>query len=201
VWVAFGAALLCGIWLTHVAGPVIVAIGVASILSGLAYTGGPYPLGYNGLGDVFVLVFFGFVAVAGTAFVASGHVPGLAWLAAVPIGALATAVLVVNNARDMSTDARVGKHTLAVRFGRRFANFEYAALLGAAYGAVTAAVLTGLAPVLALISLLPAPWAVSLAQRFMRTEGAALNPLLPMTAKLLLATAALLAVGIAFGAP
>ena len=97
---------------------------VASILSAIAYTGGRYPLGYHGLGDLFVLAFFGFVAVAGTSLVAAGSVPPLAWLAAVPVGALATAVLVVNNARDHQTDVRAGKRTLVVRFGRRFANLE-----------------------------------------------------------------------------
>src|SRR5581483_6897161 len=111
----------------------VVAIGVASIISGIAYTGGPWPLGYHGLGDVFVMAFFGFVAVCGTVFVQLGRVPGLAIAAAVPVGALATAILVVNNVRDRATDVRAGKRTLAVRFGRRAALVEYAALLAAAY--------------------------------------------------------------------
>ena len=116
--VVFALALGVGVYLTTVAGPSIVVIGLASIACAVAYTGGPFPLGYNGLGDVFVMLFFGFVAVCGTAFVQAGHVPALAWWAAAPVGALATAILVVNNVRDQETDTRAGKRTLAVRFGR-----------------------------------------------------------------------------------
>ena len=196
--VAFVAAFLAGVYLATVAGAPIVVIGVASILSGIAYTGGPYPLGYHGLGDLFVLAFFGFVAVAGTSLVAAGSVPPLAWLAAVPVGALATAVLVVNNARDHQTDVRAGKRTLVVRFGRRFANLEYGALVAAAYLAPAVMALTGLARPGVLAPWLTLPWAVWLCVRVTRAEGRALNPLLPATARLLLGVSALLAIGIAF---
>lgn len=196
--VAFVAAFLAGVYLTTVAGAPIVVIGIASILSGIAYTGGPYPLGYHGLGDLFVLAFFGFVAVAGTSLVAAGSVPPLAWLAAVPVGALATAVLVVNNARDHQTDVRAGKRTLVVRFGRRFANLEYGALVAAAYLAPAVMALTGLARPGVLAPWLTLPWAVWLCVRVTRAEGRALNPLLPATARLLLVVSALLAIGIAF---
>ncbi|MCC6664970.1 MAG: 1,4-dihydroxy-2-naphthoate polyprenyltransferase [Polyangiaceae bacterium] len=196
--VAFVAAFLAGVYLTTVAGAPIVVIGVASILSGIAYTGGPYPLGYHGLGDLFVLAFFGFVAVAGTSLVAAGSVPPLAWLAAVPVGALATAVLVVNNARDHQTDVRAGKRTLVVRFGRRFANLEYGTLVAAAYLAPAVMALTGLARPGVLAPWLTLPWAVWLCVRVTRAEGRALNPLLPATARLLLGVSALLAIGIAF---
>ena len=196
--VAFVAAFLAGVYLTTVAGAPIVVIGIASILSGIAYTGGPYPLGYHGLGDLFVLAFFGFVAVAGTSLVAAGSVPPLAWLAAVPVGALATAVLVVNNARDHQTDVRAGKRTLVVRFGRRFANLEYGALVAAAYLAPAVMALTGLARPGVLAPWLTLPWAVWLCVRVTRAEGRALNPLLPATARLLLGVSALLAIGIAF---
>jgi 1,4-dihydroxy-2-naphthoate octaprenyltransferase len=116
---AFVVASAFGLYLTATVGWPIVAIGVASIIAGIAYTGGPYPLGYHGLGDIFVLAFFGFVAVCGTAFVQLGNVPALAVWAALPVGALATAIIVVNNLRDRPTDARAGKRTLAVRLGRR----------------------------------------------------------------------------------
>ena len=106
--VAVLAATASGIYLTAHAGAAVVAIGICSIIAAVAYTGGPYPLGYHGLGDLFVLVFFGFVAVCGTVFVQLGSVPGLAWLCAVPVGALATAILVVNNVRDIATDRRAG---------------------------------------------------------------------------------------------
>ena len=108
---AFGLATLAGIYLTWLAGWPVVAIGVASIASGILYTGGPRPLGYAGLGEVFVFVFFGIVAVAGTAFVQTGGVTALALAAAIPVGALSTAILVVNNARDAATDVLAGKTT------------------------------------------------------------------------------------------
>src|SRR3954452_12442767 len=111
---AFAVASVFGLYLTATVGWPIVIVGVASIAAGIAYTGGPWPLGYHGLGDLFVMVFFGFVAVCGTAFVQLGSVPCLALAAAVPVGALATAILVVNNVRDRATDERAGKRTLAV---------------------------------------------------------------------------------------
>ena len=131
--VVFALALALGIYLTTVAGPVILVIGLASIASAIAYTGGPYPLGYHGLGDVFVFVFFGLVAVCGTAFVEIGQVPALSLACALPVGALATAILVVNNLRDRVTDAGAGKRTLAVRFGRGFAIGQYRALIAVSY--------------------------------------------------------------------
>ncbi len=130
---AFVLASAFGLYLTISAGWPIAVLGLVSIAAGIAYTGGPYPLGYNGLGDVAVMAFFGFVAVCGTAYVQVGNVPTLAWWASIPVGSLATAILVVNNVRDRGTDARVGKRTLAVRFGRTGAIIEYVALVGAAY--------------------------------------------------------------------
>ncbi len=147
--VAFGLATLAGVYLVAVGGLPIVVVGLASIASGVAYTGGPYPLGYNGLGDVFVFVFFGLVAVSGTAWVTTGTVPLLSVLAAVPVGAIATAVLVVNNVRDRETDVRAGKRTLVVRLGRRFGTVEYALLWALAWS------MTG---VVALVA--RAPWAL-----------------------------------------
>jgi 1,4-dihydroxy-2-naphthoate polyprenyltransferase len=130
---AFAVACGFGLYLTLSAGWPIAVLGLVAIAAGIAYTGGPYPLGYHGLGDLAVMVFFGFVAVCGTAYVQLGAVPALAWWAAIPVGALATAILVVNNVRDRHTDARAGKRTLAVRFGRTAALVEYAALLAIAY--------------------------------------------------------------------
>jgi 1,4-dihydroxy-2-naphthoate polyprenyltransferase len=130
---AFVVASVFGLYLTATAGWPIAVLGLVSIAAGIAYTGGPYPLGYNGLGDIAVLAFFGFVAVCGTAYVQLGHVPPIAWLASIPVGALATAILVVNNVRDRHTDVRVGKRTLAVRFGRTGAIVEYTLLLLSAY--------------------------------------------------------------------
>src|SRR5882724_6200886 len=129
----FTLALGLGLYLTSVAGYVILVIGCASIASAIAYTGGPYPLGYHGLGDVFVFLFFGLVAVCGTVFVELGRVPGLALFCALPVGALATAILVVNNLRDRETDLGAGKRTLAVRFGRTFAIAQYRSLIAISY--------------------------------------------------------------------
>lgn len=195
---AFACAVLVGVYLTQIGGLPIVVIGLASILSGVAYTGGPFPLGYHGLGDLFVLVFFGFVAVCGTTWVTAGMLPPAAWLASISVGALATAVLVVNNARDVVTDRRAGKHTLVVHFGRRFASFEYALLVASAYLAPLAMVGLGLAHPSVLLSWLSLPWAIWLCRAFAKRHGRELGPLLPATARLLLAHSALFALGIAF---
>ena len=192
--VAFGLATLAGLYLAWVGGWPIVAIGVASILSGIAYTGGPFPLGYNGLGDVFVMIFFGFVAVCGTAYVQVGAVPDLAWWASVPVGAIATAILVVNNVRDRKTDVRANKRTLVVRFGRAAGVAEYALLLLAAYAVPAWLAFQG-SPYM-LLPLLSAPWAIALFAQLRRREGASLNPTLASTAKLLLAHGVLFTVGL-----
>ena len=117
-YVSFGLAVLCGIYLVAVAGPELLAVGAASILAGVLYTGGPRPYGYEGLGEVFVFLFFGIVAVTGSYFVQVQSLPWQAFVCAVPVGLLASAILVVNNVRDIDTDRRAGKRTLAVRLGR-----------------------------------------------------------------------------------
>lgn len=196
MYVVFGLALLLGAYLTAVAGPIILGIGVVSIVSAIAYTGGPYPLGYNGLGDLFVFVFFGFVAVCGTAFVQLGAVPELALWCSLPVGALATAILVVNNLRDHEQDARVGKRTLAVRWGPRAVIAEYGVLLALSYAVPLFLATSSARGRFVLLPLLTLP----LARRLMRgvgTEtGKALNARLAGTAKLLLLFGVLLALGI-----
>jgi 1,4-dihydroxy-2-naphthoate octaprenyltransferase len=129
----FAVAFTLGLGLMHWGGPWMLAVGIASILCGIAYTGGPWPLGYHGLGDVFVFVFFGLVAVTTTYFVQAGRLSGDAVLAAVPVGLLAANILVVNNYRDAETDAAADKRTLVVRFGRGFARTQFAASLCAAF--------------------------------------------------------------------
>ncbi len=132
-WLSFAGAALPGGYLAAVGGWSIIGLGVAAIAAGLAYTGGPWPYGYHGLGDLFVFAFFGLAAVLGTYYVQTGALSGLAVAAALPVGALATAILVVNNIRDIQTDRLVGKRTLAVRLGDRGARREFAALVTAAY--------------------------------------------------------------------
>jgi 1,4-dihydroxy-2-naphthoate octaprenyltransferase len=193
---AFGVATLLGVYLVAVAGWPVVAIGVASVVSGIAYTGGPWPLGYHGLGDLFVLVFFGFVAVCGTAFVQLGRVPDLAIAASVPVGALATAILVVNNLRDRATDERAGKRTLAVRLGRRGALIEYTALVAIAY-AVPAVLAAGGRLAVAL-PLLSAPIGAARVRALIAAgDGPAFNHCLAATAQLLLLFGGLFAAGVA----
>lgn len=197
--IAFAGAMACGIYLTRVAGWPVVAIGLASIASGVAYTGGPFPLAYHGLGDVFVLAFFGVIATAGTALVQRGHVPALAIPAGLAIGALATAVLVVNNLRDRAGDARAGKRTLAVRLGRRGALVEYAALVIAPY-AITVALAASRGPWL-LVPLVTAPLAIARVRDLLAAvDGPSFNRCLAATAQLVLAFGLSLAAGIVLSA-
>lgn len=198
--VAFLLATLAGLYLWAVAGLAVVAIGIASVASGIAYTGGPFPLGYHGLGDVFVLVFFGFVAVCGTAFVEVGRVPALAWGAAIPVGTLATAILCINNLRDRDTDAKAGKNTLVVRFGVGFGRAEFAALLFAAYVVPGVLWFLGQATPWALLPLLSLPLGTRLVARVVRQRGAALNACLVDSAKLLLVYGLLWATGLSAAA-
>jgi 1,4-dihydroxy-2-naphthoate polyprenyltransferase len=198
-YVAFGCAVLCGIYLTVVAGWQILAIGAASILAGVLYTGGPRPYGYEGLGEVFVFLFFGVVAVAGSYYAQREELTWVALVLAVPVGLLATAILVVNNVRDLETDRRAGKKTLVVRLGRSRARALYAALV---YGAFLTGPLTwvlgarGLKPWL-LVCWLALPLAPRLVRTVRnRTDGAALNGALAGTGMLQLAFCALLAAGL-----
>mgnify|MGYP001568276423 FL=1 len=188
----FAAAALLGLYLAWVGGWPIIAIGTASIIAGVAYTGGPWPFGYHGLGDVFVFCFFGLAAVCGTYYLHTGEVSGLSVAAASAVGFLITAILVVNNLRDRATDARTGKRTLAVRLGDRATRWQFAALLGAAYAvAVAMAFASSLWLLLPLVSL---PLAVRVAAPVMRgSEGRALNLTLKGTARLTLVYGLLLA--------
>ena len=188
----FAAAALLGLYLAWVGGWPIIAIGTASIIAGVAYTGGPWPFGYHGLGDVFVFCFFGLAAVCGTYYLHTGEVSGLSVAAASAVGSLITAILVVNNLRDRATDARTGKRTLAVRLGDRATRWQFAALLGAAYAvAVAMAFASSLWLLLPLVSL---PLAVRVAAPVMRgSEGRALNLTLKGTARLTLVYGLLLA--------
>jgi 1,4-dihydroxy-2-naphthoate octaprenyltransferase len=190
------AALLVGLYLVAVAGWPVVVVGLLSIAAALAYTGGPWPFGYKGLGDLAVFVFFGVVAVTGTHYVQALSLSGAALAASVPVGALATAILVVNNVRDIDTDRAAGKRTLAVRLGRSGARAEYALLIGVAFAApaVFAWMLDRSLFVLLPIVLLPR--AISLVRTVgTRTDGPSLNEALAGTAQLVLAYAVLLAVG------
>tara|TARA_R110002096_G_scaffold436021_1_gene665212 strand:- start:82968 stop:83867 length:900 start_codon:yes stop_codon:yes gene_type:complete len=197
MFVAFGLSALCGLYLLSHAGWPIAVIGVASVLSGIAYTGGPYPLGYNGLGDVFVMLFFGFVAVCGTVYVQMGVVPTVAIWASVPVGSLATAILVVNNIRDAETDILCGKRTLAVRFGRSAARFEYVILVASAFVIPTALVLREQLPTTALLPWISVPLAAALIKTVCTSSDSnVLNACLKRSAALLLVHGILFTIGI-----
>lgn len=194
--IAFAAALAAGVYLVAVAGWPIAALGVAAILAALGYTAGPYPLGYNGLGEVASFAFFGPVAVAGTYFVQAGTVHPMAWVLAAPVGAWVAAIMVVNNLRDAPTDALVGKRTLAVRFGQGFARGLYAVLVALGFLAPLTLAATGLGWAGAL-PLLAVPLAIApLRAVFGPPEGPALNAALAATARVLLAGGGLLAAGL-----
>jgi 1,4-dihydroxy-2-naphthoate octaprenyltransferase len=194
-YVSFGLAVLCGIYLIVVAGPVLLLIGAASILAGVLYTGGPRPYGYEGLGELFVFLFFGIVAVTGSYYVQIQELPWQAFALAVPVGLIASAILVVNNVRDLETDRRAGKRTLAVRLGRARTRSLYAAMLAAAYVALGGIALGLSAWVL--LPLLTVPLAVRLIGVVRsRTDGPSLNGALAGTGGLQLAFCVLLSAGV-----
>jgi len=197
MWLTFAGALLTGIYLTAVAGWPVMALGLASIAAAYLYTGGPRPYGYLGLGDLAVFVFFGFGAVAGTYYVQAHSVSTLAWLAAIPIGALATAILVVNNLRDIETDARAGKHTLAVRLGDGTTRSYYLLLLAIAYLVPAFLWWRGLAEAWVMLPWLSLPLALKLAGRMRHERGLALNGCLVRTARLEVVFGLLFAIGLA----
>src|SRR5829696_8997191 len=196
-YVTFGLAILCGVYLIAVAGWQLLLVGAASILAGVLYTGGPRPYGYEGLGEVFVFLFFGVVAVTGTFFAQVERLEWEALVLAVPVGLLASAILVVNNVRDLETDRRAGKRTLAVRLGRDRARGLYVVMVAGAF--VTAQLpwlLGSLSPWLAL-ALLAIPLALPVIRTVRtRTDGPALNGALAGTGQLQLAFCLLLSAGI-----
>ncbi len=211
MWLTFAAAIAVGTYLVAVGGAPILAVGLASVAAGIAYTGGPYPLGYHGLGDLFVFVFFGVIAVTGTYYVQAAALAGdpfplwipdgtvtvAAVVASLPVAALSTNILVVNNVRDREEDAETGKRTLAVRFGYRFSRGQFLSLVALAY-------LTpfwflangyGLASLLPLVTL---PLAGDVSRTMLtETSGEALNPALESAGKLLAAYAVAFAIGLA----
>jgi 1,4-dihydroxy-2-naphthoate octaprenyltransferase len=187
-WLAFAVAVAAGIYLATVAGWVIIAVGVASILAGVLYTGGPRPYGYAGLGELFVFLFFGLVAVNGSYYV---QLEELAWVPfglSLSVGCLSTAILVVNNVRDIDTDRRAGKRTLAVRLGRDATRRLYLALLAVAYLALVITLAANDGPWWALLGLVSLPLAVPPTKAVLtRTDGPALNGALAGTGALLAA--------------
>lgn len=190
----FALAALLGVYLAAVTGWPIIVIGALSIICGVAYTGGPFPLGYHGLGDVFVFLFFGLVAVVGSAYVQLVALSPLAVAAAVPVGFLAVAILIVNNVRDIDTDRAAGKRTLAVRIGRRATRIQYAVIVLGAYCVPLALGLSGGLGGWFWLPWLTLPLAVALVRTVVRaSDGPTLNRALQRTGQLHLLFGLLLA--------
>jgi 1,4-dihydroxy-2-naphthoate polyprenyltransferase len=200
-WIAFAVAVVCGIYLTAVAGPVILLIGILSIAAGVLYTGGPRPYGYSGFGEVFVFLFFGLVAVNGSYYVQLEHLDALPLGLSISIGFLATAIIVVNNVRDVETDRRAGKNTLAVRVGRESAVRLYGTLVLGAFVVLPIALVAGEASMLPLIGLLAAPLAVKPYRTLQeRRDGPALNGVLAATGGVLAVFSVLVTIGLLISA-
>lgn len=199
ILVSFLVATLAGLYLVYLGGWPIIAIGLASMLAAVTYTGGPWPFGYRGLGEVFVFVFFGVVAVAGTYYVQAGGISGHVVGASIPVALTVTAILVVNNVRDIDTDRLAGKYTLAVYLGRKLARTEFVVVVAGAYLAAAALWIMGDFSGWVLLSWLSVPVAVVPAGAVLaRTDGPALNEALRSTARLHFVFGILLALGVSF---
>jgi len=194
-YVAFAVAVAAGLYLAAAAGWELLVVGAASILAGVLYTGGPRPYGYEGLGELFVFLFFGVVAVAGSYFVQTEELRWEAFALAVPVGLLAAAILVVNNIRDIDTDRRAGKGTLAVKLGRGGARRLFGAMVVVAF-VVPPLLVAALSPWV-LLALAALPLAPPLLRTVSgRSDGVALNQALAGTGRLLAVFSVLLAVGV-----
>jgi len=199
MWVVFGTAALLGIYLTYEAGWPVVVIGLASIAAAILYTGGPFPIGYNGLGEVFVFIFFGLAATVGTYFVQAKTVTALAWWTALPPGFLIVAILIVNNLRDIRTDTVAGKRTMATRLGETGTKIEF----------FTSVVLAYLVPPLMILLDLASPWVMlswlslvllpGLGRRVLTVKGKPLNQALAETGRLALVFGVLFGLGLVLG--
>jgi 1,4-dihydroxy-2-naphthoate polyprenyltransferase len=196
-YLTFGVAVLAGIYLVIVAGWQLLLVGAASILAGVLYTGGPKPYGYEGLGELFVFLFFGIVAVAGSYFVQTKHLIWEAFALAVPVGLIAAAILVVNNFRDIDTDRRTGKRTLAVRLGRERTRALYAVIVYGAFLLTPVTWVFGPLKPWVLLPWLTLPMAAGVV-RIVRnhTDGSSLNQALAQTGILQLAFCMLLSAGL-----
>jgi 1,4-dihydroxy-2-naphthoate polyprenyltransferase len=200
-WIAFAVAVACGIYLATVAGVAILVVGAFSIAAGILYTGGPRPYGYEGLGEVFVFLFFGLVAVNGSYYVQVEELAALPLGLSIAIGFLATAIIVVNNVRDLETDRRAGKMTLAVRMGRANAVNLYRLLVLGAFAVLPIALVAGESSLLPLIGLAALPLAIGPMRTMSeRTDGPALNGALAATGALLGVYSLLVAAGLLISA-
>jgi len=195
--VVFALAALLGLYLAWLGGWPIILIGIAAIISAIAYTGGPFPLGYYGLGDIFVFIFFGLASVAGTYYVQAGTVSSAAWWMTIPPGLIITAILVVNNLRDLENDRKSKKHTLAVIFGEHFAKIEYLLCMLVAYLMLPFAAWMGIIPWLSLLAWGSLPIAFRATRTVFIQKGRPLNTALAGTGQAAFVLSVLFWVGLA----
>ncbi len=195
MWVTFFLAALCGIYLTWVSGWWIILIGILAILAAIAYTGGPFPYGYKGLGEVFVFLFFGLAAVGGTYYAQTQTITWLAVLSSFPVGLLICAILVINNLRDLENDRKSNKNTLAVKFGKHWAQQEFIAFLVLAYLIVFLMGLSDLASPWILLSWLSLPFIFPLSHSVLQNTGKTLNKTLAGMGQLTLIFSLLFSLG------
>lgn len=179
----FGLTFIIGLYLVYVTDWKIFVVGILSIIAGLAYTAGPFPLAYNGLGDLFVFLFFGLVGTMGTYYLHSMEISVLSFLVSIPVGALITNILIVNNFRDIEEDKKVDKKTLAVIFGKKFSQFEYIILLFISFLIPIVLFLFYNFSFLILLPLITIPFAVRSVKMMFTNTGSELNITLEQTAK------------------
>jgi len=195
--IVFALATLLGLYLAWLGGWPIILIGLTAILAAIAYTGGPFPLGYHGLGDIFVFIFFGLASVAGTYYVQAGFVSTAAWWMTIPPGLIITAILVVNNLRDLENDRKAGKHTLAVILGERITKTQYLVCMTVAYLILPVAARIGIIPWLSLLAWLSLPIGIRAGRVVLTQKGRPLNAALAGTGQTALLYSILFWIGIA----
>jgi len=184
ILLTFLLAFLLGLYLVHTGGIIILIIGLLSIIAGLAYTAGPYPLAYKGLGDIFVFMFFGLIGTMGTYYLHTNHISLQAFLSSIPVGSLITNILVVNNYRDIEEDRLAGKNTLAVRLGKTFTKFQFIFLITASFLTPLALYLFFDFNILIFLPYLTLPVAFKITKMLFTLDGIHLNETLELTAKL-----------------
>jgi len=194
--VVFGLSAILGLYLAWLGGWVIIILGVAAIISAIAYTGGPFPIGYHGLGDIFVFIFFGLASVAGTYYIQAGTVTSAVWWMTIPPGMIITAILVVNNLRDIENDRKGGKHTMAVRLGEKGTKVQYIACMGIAYFVLIPVAWVDLIAWFALLAWLSLPLAYQATRVVLTQKGRPLNMALAKTGQTALAFSLLFWVGL-----
>ncbi len=181
MWIIFGIAALFGLYLAYLRGWLVILLGLAAIVSAIAYTGGPFPLGYYALGDLFVFIFFGVMCVVGTYYVQTGLVSAATWWMSVPIGLMITDILVVNNLRDLDNDRAAHKHTLAVLIGERWTRIQYVSLMIVSFLLLPVLIWLGVLPVFTLLAWLSLSLAWKSTQLVLTQRGRPLNAALAGT--------------------